>query len=201
MSISSMLVSTMLDKKFVQKVSKDYETYERAYRALVETANRAQNQAKRAIFAFHRGESKDGAALLKGAAEMLTGLESGFRTMPMLRYEGAYRAAIEEFVEATLLAQFLVDKPLGNVAAIKELDSETYLGGLSDLTGELVRFAIDRATHNDVKEVKRAHEALNQVMSFLISLDLTGYLRTKFDQAKQSERKMEQIVYDLSLKR
>lgn len=190
-----------MDKKFVQKVSKDYEAYERAYRALVETANRAQNQAKRAIFAFHRGAAKEGTALLGGAAAMLAGLESGFRTMPMLRYEGAYRAAIEEFVEATLLAQFLGRKPLGNVAVIKELDSETYLGGLSDFTGELVRYATDRATHGDTKEVKRAHQALTEVMSFLISLDLTGYLRTKFDQAKQSERKMEQIVYDLSLKR
>lgn len=190
-----------MQSAFSKKIKSAYEQYERAYRALVETANRAQNQAKRAIFAFHRGEAKDGTALLGGAAEMLAGLESGFHTMPMLRYEGAYRAAIEEFVEATLLAQFLGRQPLGNVAAIQELDSETYLGGLSDLTGELVRYATHRATHGDTKEVKRAHGALTEVMSFLISLDLTGYLRTKFDQAKQSERKMEQIVYDLSLKR
>lgn len=190
-----------MDQKFVRNVSKDYEAYERAYRALIETSNRAQNQAKRAIFAFHRGEAKAGAALLKGAAEMLVGLETGFRSMPMLRYEGAYRAAIEEFVEATLLAQFLRKAALGAVPEIKALDAETYLGGLSDLTGELVRYAIDRATHGDAKEVQRAHEALAEVMQFLISLDLTGYLRTKFDQAKQSERKMEQIMYDLSLKR
>lgn len=190
-----------MDQKFVRKVSKEYEAYERAYRALVETANRAQNQSKRAIFAFHRQDVKDGAELLTGAAEMLTGLEPGFRAMPMLRYEGAYRAAIEEFVEATLLAQFLNKESIGQVDAIEALDAETYLGGLSDLTGELVRYATDCATHSDTKEVKRAHETLNEVMRFLISLDLTGYLRTKFDQAKQSERKMEQIVYDLSLKR
>lgn len=191
----------MLNKKFVQKVSQDYAAYERAYRALVETANRAQNQSKRAIFAFHRADMKGGNELLKGAAKMLTGLELGFRSMPMLRYEGAYRAAIEEFAEATLLFQFLNKASIGQVDEIKELDAETYLGGLSDLTGELVRYATDRATHSDTKEVKRAHETLQEVMQFLISLDLTGYLRTKFDQAKQSERKMEQIVYDLSLKR
>lgn len=186
---------------FSKKIKAEHEEHERAYRALVETSNRALGQAKRAIFAFHRADVKGGVELLGGAEKIFAGLEIVFRNLPMLRYEGTYRAALEEFVEGLLFADFLQHKPLGQVKAIKQLGAEIYLGGLSDFTGELVRYATDRATHGDTREVRRAHEALAEAMSFLISLDLTGYLRTKFDQAKQSERKMEQIMYDLSLKR
>ena len=38
-------------------------------------------------------------------------------------------------------------------------------------------------------------------MDFLLQMDLTGHLRTKVDQAKQHVKKLEEIRYDLSLRR
>lgn len=185
---------------FFKDIEKRYVTYERAYRELVAGSNAAGNAAKRAIFALHRGDAKGGAVLIAEAERTLTGFEALFKKEPLLRSEGAYRAAIEEFVEANLFAQFLARKPLGRLTGVADVDAELYLGGLSDLTGELVRYAIGRATSHDDKEVRRAKEALDTVMEFLISLDLTGYLRTKFDQAKGSARRMDEIMYDLSVR-
>lgn len=190
-----------MSSSFFNDIQKRYVTYERSYRELVAGSNAALNAAKRAIFALHRGDAKGGAALIAEAERVLVGFETLFKKEPLLRSEGAYRAGIEEFVEANLFAQFLARKPLGRLIGVADVDAELYLGGLSDLTGELVRYAMSRATAHDGKEVRRAKEALDTVMEFLISLDLTGYLRTKFDQAKNSARRMDEILYDNALRR
>ncbi len=190
-----------MSSSFFKDIEKRYVTYERAYRELVAGSNAALNAAKRAIFALHRGDAKGGAVLVAESERILTGFEPLFKKEPLLRSEGAYRAGVEEFVEANLFAQFLDRKPLGRLAGLGEVDAELYLGGLSDLTGELVRYAMSRATAHDDKEVRRAKETLDAVMEFLIGLDLTGYLRTKFDQAKNSARRMDEIMYDRSLRK
>lgn len=191
----------MTNKKFFENIGKRHAAYEQAYRKLIAASNDAQNQAKRAIFALHRDDSMGARALLQAAQKLLTSFESDFKQEPMLRYEGAYRAALEEFVEASLFNQFFEKKPLVPLREPTDLDAETYLGGLSDLTGELVRYAVSRATRGDLKEVRRAKEAIEEVLAFLTSLDLTGYLRQKYDQARNSLRRMEEIAYDLALKR
>ena len=40
-----------------------------------------------------------------------------------------------------------------------------------------------------------------EIMGELIEFDLTSYLRTKFDQAKQAVRKLEEVVYEVSLRK
>lgn len=190
-----------MSKNFFTELGDRYTAYERDYRRLTGASNEAQREAKRAIFALHRGDTREAARLLGEAGKTLTGFEPLFKKEPMLRYEGAYRAAVEEFIEAHLLSRFVEKEPLGPVKALREIDAESYLGGLSDLTGELVRYAVASATRHDFKEVLRAKRAVEEVMTFLVNLDLTGYLRQKYDQAKNSLRRMEDIAYDVALRR
>jgi predicted translin family RNA/ssDNA-binding protein len=116
-----------------------------------------------------------------------------------LSHSGFYREALEEYVEARLYEGFLSSKKI-----LKNDDGwgdmETYIGGLSDATGEVVRWAVARATDRDVKAVKDALAFVNDAVEFFLSLDLTGYLRTKSDQAKKNLRSLEQILYELSLR-
>ncbi|MBI4133483.1 hypothetical protein HY478_02615 [Candidatus Uhrbacteria bacterium] len=190
----------MADRKFFTGIATRYVTYEQAYRTVVRESAVAQNQAKRAIFALHRGDSAEANKLLGSALKVLVGFEPLFKKEPMLRYEGALRAAIEEFLEASFFRQFVLGNELDRVAELSDIDAELYLGGLSDLTGELVRYAVAQATARHFKEVARAKQTLDEVITFLVSLDLTGYLRQKYDQAKNSLRRMEEVAYDVALK-
>ena len=88
---------------------------------------------------------------------------------------------------------------LGKVTAIAD-DPEIYLGGLSDITGELVRRSVLHATDGDHETVERIFEDVRRVVELLMDMDLTGGLRSKLDQAKQNLRKLEEIRYDLSLR-
>lgn len=89
------------------------------------------------------------------------------------------------------------------VEAIKglEINAESYLSGICDLTGELVRQAVNRAAQGKYKEVAKIKNMIDEIMSELVEFDMTGYLRTKYDQAKGNLRKIEQINYEINLRK
>ena len=81
------------------------------------------------------------------------------------------------------------------------LNVNSYLGGLCDLTGELVRQAIKQATAGNFEEVDRMKKIINEIMAELVEFDMTGYLRTKYDQAKNNLRKIEQVEYEVKMRK
>lgn len=188
-----------LDVAFFTKLKKQYAAYDAERRVIIKISGDALTRAKQAIFSFHRGEAAKGKDLLNEAEGFLSEAAKKFKNQPELATEGSYRAALEEFVEARLLEMFLEEKTLGGVL-LPGVDEDVYLGGLFDLTGELVRYAVLSATAKNKKEVLRASAALDDIAGEIISMNITGSLRPKYDQMKQSLRKMEEIKYDLSLR-
>lgn len=187
----------MIDHKFFKDLRKKYLEYDAARRRVIGESAEALSRAKQGIFALHRGDRKEGAKLLDEAAAMHKKMAVAFRRIKGLEYEGSYRAAVEEYVEARLFEEFLTGRKIGAVSA-PGMDEDIYLGGLMDFTGELVRYAIARATERDRKEADRALETVRAVVGEVIQMNLTGSLRSKYDQSKTNLRKLEEIAYDLS---
>lgn len=189
----------MIDAKFFKELRRKYLEYDVARRRVIGESAEALARAKQGIFALHRGDRKEGAKLLDEAAAMHKKMAGAFRRIRGLEYEGSYRAAVEEYAEARLFEEFLDGRKIGAVDA-PGMDEDVYLGGLMDFTGELVRYAIARATERDRKEVARALETVRAIVGEVIQMNLTGSLRSKYDQAKTNLRKLEEILYDLSLR-
>jgi len=187
----------MLDSRFIKLIQKDIQTYASLRRSVITASDDALHISKRAIFAMHRGELKEAKAKLSEATRILRGLQKQYKKDTQLLQEGAYRAALEEYAEAALLHQFFSKKKLGDVPVA--LPGDVYLAGLSDVPGELYRVAIHAATAGDRKTVSACMDTAEDIVGALVELNLTGYLRTKFDQAKQALQKIERVQYDLSL--
>ena len=189
----------MLDQKLVSSIAEKYAAHRRLRREIIKLAGDAQNRSKKAIFALHRGDADGADALLAEAEAKFNEVRERVATSPELVHEGSYRAALEEYVEAALYRNFLRD---GEVKAIDlpDVDYATMLGGLSDLTGELQRRQVKAAIERDTEEAARLKEAIEQIVGALLDMDLEGYLRNKFDQAKNSLRRAEDVLYDLSLR-
>ncbi len=190
----------MLNQKLFARLKKEYDTYESARRSLIGVSNIALSKAKQAIFALHRDDEKGAVQLLSEVENTFTRLEKEFKKNDGLRWEGAYRAALEEYVEAKLFYDF---SKYGKISEIKTvlIDADGYLAGLSDFTGELTRKAVQRATQGRHQEVEKLAKVVRDVVEQLIQFDLTGYLRTKYDQAKQNLRRVEEVLYDISLRK
>ncbi|MDO8626325.1 MAG: hypothetical protein Q7K39_02615 [Candidatus Magasanikbacteria bacterium] len=189
----------MLNKKYFTTIRQDLLAYAEKRREVIKAAGDAQHAAKKTIFALQRDDLKAGTESLEYAREKLTGLYKKYQSEPDLFAEGSYRAGLEEFVEATLFQQFLDKKNLDQIKGLP-IDSDLFVSGLCDLPGEILRYAIKLATARKHSDVKNCLGAVQEIISELVDMDLTGYNRQKFDQAKQALNKLEQVVYELSLK-
>lgn len=185
---------------YLATLQKRYALSQRERRALIHDATEAQNQSKRAIFALHRADRAGADALLSQARDRLTSVEKRVRRYPELDQEGTHVAALEEYAEAALYLQYLDGQTFRKVEGF-DLDPHVYLAALSDTTGEIVRHAVREATQGNFNEVSRAHQTVEMAVGFLLNVDLTGYLRQKFDQAKRNLRSLEDILYEISIKR
>lgn len=189
----------MLDKKYLGQLKSYLHNYAKERLVVIELSNQAIHHAKRAIFALHRDEVKEAEEKLKQSRELLVGIANKYKKQPEILDEGAYRAGVEEFVEASLFYGFLTTGKIGKVDGLS-VPQEVFVGGLCDVPGELYRYAIKSATARDLKMTKKCAEMAQEIIGELIEFNLTSYLRTKFDQAKQAVQKLEQVVYEVSLR-
>ncbi len=189
----------MLNKKYFQTLRTDLLAYAEKRREVIKMAGDAQHHAKRAIFALQRESLQEASESLSKAETNLKELTKKYSKDTRIFDEGSFKAALEEYTEAVLFKQFLEGKEIGEIKAFK-LDSDAYVSGLCDVPGEIVRYAIKAATERKFAMVQRAYAVSEAIIAELIDMDLTGYNRQKFDQAKQAHNKLQQIVYEVSLK-
>lgn len=183
-----------------KKLRTGYEEHGRARRAIAGNADQAIRRAKQAIFALHRDDRAEADRLLVETKSLLAACDAPMKKFADLRAEGPYVAALEEFAEASLFAGYLKNGKLG-VIDRRAMEPGTYLAGLCDATGEIVRHAMRQVTLGNRAEVARAFETVEAVITYLLDMDLTGYLRTKFDQAKRNLRSLEQMNYEIAVRK
>lgn len=183
-----------------QKLKKDYQNYTLTRGSIIHQSNLALNQAKQAIFTLHRDQISQAEELLSRTEKILIKLRVYLKKAPDLKYTGSYKAALEEYLEAKLFYQALKFGKIGPVTKIKP-GFDDYIAATCDLTGELVRKIVLLATVRENKKAQRLKELIAQVVGELVKLNLTGYLRHKYDDAKRNLKKAEEILYDLEIKR
>jgi predicted translin family RNA/ssDNA-binding protein len=189
----------MIDKTYLNKLKKELHSYALIRRDIIKHAGDAQHHAKRAIFALHADNMKEAKAKLAESKKGLTSLRKKYKKTPRAEKEGSFREGLEEYVEAVLFMQFVEGKKFGKIDI--EVPYDVYLAGLCDVPGELYRYAIKAATNGDTALAQRCNSAAQGMIGELIEFHFTKYLRTKFDQAKGAVRKLEIIIYELSLKK
>ena len=81
------------------------------------------------------------------------------------------------------------------------LDLEDYLAGITQLSNELSRLVVNSVTHGDYQRPKRIATFLNNLDGGFRLLNLKNdMLRKKFDSLKYDLKKVEEVVYDLSIR-
>ena len=81
------------------------------------------------------------------------------------------------------------------------LDFEDYLGGVIQLSNELSRFTVNCVTNGDFQRPVNISSFLQEVLEGFRLLNLKNdSLRKKFDSIKYDMKKVEEVVYDLSIR-
>jgi len=189
----------MINKTFINSLKKDYADSNSVRRQVISLANIVLHDSKRIIFSLHRGEIKKAEESFLEIENILIKLDKKFGNKRVYE-EGSYKAGVEEYVEAKMFYNILVGKKIDKIKGLK-FTYETYLGGICDTTGELVRRAVNEAAKGNTEEVEKIMNIISDIMAELVEFDMTGYLRTKYDQARGNLRKIEQVNYEVKTRR
>lgn len=82
------------------------------------------------------------------------------------------------------------------------IDLEDYLIGICSLSNELPRYVINRVTAGDYDCPKRAAAFLNELFAAFRKLNLRNdTLRKRYDGIKYDVKKVEEVLYDVELRR
>lgn len=189
----------MINKNFANKLKKDYLAHNGERRQIISLSNTILHDSKRIIFALHRGDIEGSEKNFLDIEKRIEKLDKKFGSQRAYE-EGSFKAGLEEYVEAKMFYLVLTGKKIDKIKNIK-LSFESYLGGICDTTGELVRFAVNQAAKGKTEEVEKIKNIISDIMSELVEFDMTGYLRTKYDQARGNLRKIEQVNYEINLRK
>lgn len=189
-----------IEQKDLWEIQKKLEQFDMHRERIINASRDITRDAKHAIICLHRNDTPSAIKVLKSAEQHLAALwklEQG-----TLEAVGAYHACVQEYVEARCLFQFVVEKKLFPYRKFKRISEEDYLLGVCDLTGELARRAVLLAIEKQTQNVKELWMFLREIHDFFLSLHLrNGELRKKYDAMKWNLKKVEEVVYDLEMKK
>lgn len=192
--------STLIQVTEIDAIKERLETYDKLREGVIKDSRDVQKLSKQAIFSIHRGNLKQSTkqldeALIKAKAIMLV-----VDKHPGLRW-GAFSNSLEEWAEGVITLEWAKN---GKVPSKKEvgddiLNNHEYVGALSDFTGEIGRMAVASASKRDIDTVRKIQQAGISISQNLMQINTGGKFTKKVDAVNTNLRKVEDIVYDLSM--
>ncbi len=190
----------MIDKNDFGALNAEIASFDEKRDFLIKDSRNVIKLSKLIIYSLHRNELQEAEKLISQIKKELLGLEKHFAKHDELKYSPSFKISVQEYVEAMALFVFLKEKRL---ATRKELnvDAESYILGICDLTGELVRKAINSAIIKDFKIAIEIKDFVSELYGEMLKFDFrNGPMRKKFDGIKYDLKKLEDLAYDLKTK-
>jgi predicted translin family RNA/ssDNA-binding protein len=145
----------MIDTKLFNKLRKQIESYDHLREELIKRARDVLRAAKLTIYSIHR--NKNVSTNLTELKKQKRLMESIIKKDPSLHNEGSYSEACQEYTEALTYYHFVKSHKLVLPKDIG-VNTNDYLMGVCDLTGELARKAVMCAIENDIKTLLKIYE-------------------------------------------
>ncbi|MFQ5621194.1 MAG: hypothetical protein ACE5FT_05085 [Candidatus Nanoarchaeia archaeon] len=184
----------MINKKEFRSIRKELESHEKNREKLIQASREMIKLSKEVIHALHRDD-------LKLAKSAMANMDKAFKSFPKRPWEtNMGHMAMQEYVEAAAYFYLMTKKRLPTRKELK-VDNAAYLTGLCDLTGELVRKAYKCVIQGNLDEAKKLAKFVDDLYYEFLQLKLRGDLRKKGDAIKYNLAKLEDVVYNISLRK
>ncbi len=187
-------LKTRLKKEF-KSLRKDYEKQDKLRNDLILKSREVIKLSKRIIYSVHRNDLKRAGEDVNRIKRLISSIKK--LTNSKISDVGYLRSAFQEFVEGVCFFEFIKNK---RIPGHKDLgvDVDSYLLGICDLTGELMRYATNNFINKNFKVVLEVRELMGFIYDELMLFDFrSGELRNKFDSIKYSVKKLDDLVIDV----
>ena len=155
--------------------------------------------SKELIYATNRGDLKAASKSMRVIKKQRREIDK-IASTPKLRYFFPYQLAVQEYIEAVTFYALITKKTIPSMKALGA-DAETYLMGLSDLTGELVRKAVDDMINERYDRAIFLKDVVSEIYGMILGFTFEGGdTRRKSDQVKWNLNKLEDLIYDAKIR-
>src|SRR3989344_1734812 len=186
----------MLDKSEFNKIREEMHSLDLKREEIIQTSREVISISKQIIYAAQRNDLNEAEASIKKIKDKIKKL----RKVNISTDTNINSVAFQEYVEAIAFYEFVKHKKEPTRASLG-VSADYYLSGLCDLTGELVRKAIYDVIHKKFDEAARIKELVHDIYGEFLKLHLrNGELRKKSDSIKWNLKKLEEVMYDISMK-
>ena len=190
----------MINKQNFNNLVQKFSEYDKQREALIKKSRDVLKASKQLIYSLHRNDKKAAKTNLASIKTQFNQLTAIAKKDPSLQSEGSFKVAAQEYVEAVCYYGYVVDKKIPTDKALKVSPSH-YLLGLFDLTGELVRKAINDAIRGRTESVLEIKQFVEELYGQMIRFDFReSELRRNFDRVSRDLKKLEELVLNLKLK-
>ena len=184
----------------LSKFRKEYDQYDIKREKIIKQSRVVLKLSKQLIYSIHRNNKSESLKLKEQLNKEYFKLLNIKDLSKKLEFEGSLNEASEEYVEAMLYFSYVYENNLVEFDELK-VSIDNYLGGLSDLTGELGRRAVQMTIKKKYSEVYDIQEFVSSIFKEILKFNFrNGSLRKKSDAIKWNLTKIENIVYDIEIK-
>lgn len=184
----------MLNKKEFESIRKELNDFEIKREETIQNSREIITLSKQIIYSVHRNDTISAEKLIKQIKSKIKNLDK------KRNYDtGISNVAFQEYVEAIAFFEVIKNNKFPTRADL-DVDVESYLSGLADLTGELGRKAVHDAIKKDFNSVVKIKELVEDIYGEFLKFDLrNGELRKKSDAIKWNLNKLEDMVFSINL--
>ena len=189
-----------IDKKDFNQMVKELSKFSNEREKLILLSREVVRISKQLIYSIHRKDMVKAQTHKKIIDKKYNDMIKLVSKKNNLILIGAYKVAVQEYVEAVCFLEFVKTGTLPTHITLNA-KTELYLMGLCDLVGELMRNAINAGINEDFNKVLEIKQFVEDLYGEFIKFDFQGgELRKKYDSIKYFLNKLEDLVYDLKLK-
>ncbi|MDI6737137.1 MAG: hypothetical protein QME12_01315 [Nanoarchaeota archaeon] len=184
----------MINASEFSEIRKELKESEEKRESVIRKSRDIIMLSKQIIYSAQRGDLKKAEDICGEIKKLVSGLPKEYCGTDM------ESVAVQEYVEAVCFFEFVKNKKL---PSRKELgaDTENYLLGLCDLTGELVRQAVNATINKRYDEALHIKDFVSEIYGEFLQFDLRGgQLRNKADSIKWNLKKLEDLALTISVK-
>ena len=188
----------MLYNKEFKNIKKEIDIYEKKRDELVRISRDIVRTSKLIIYAVHRNDQEKAKNLITMIENKKRSMEKLVKNDQKLRYSEIFNISIQEYVEAKCYYEFVKNKKIPARNSLK-VGTEPYLMGLCDLSGELVRRAVNDIINKDFESAVKIKNFVEELYGKFSELDIAGgELRKKADALRWNLNKLEDLVLEAS---
>ncbi len=185
---------------FFKKSIDKYQKAQDSIYGIQKISNEVRALSKKAIALLRRDNAEESKKIIKKIENFFRLINKAITRDKGLIEQSFYKEAVEEYIEAITFYNFLTKSDKG-VPKFVEVKPEEIIAGTCDFTGELLRKAITIASVENFKQIGEYKKIIEDIAEQLTKIGFKGKLRQKYDEVERNLSKIEDIIYDIKLKK